>query len=153
MRKAFALTLACLFAASALAEDGERTFSGPARYCGYAFAIDLEPDEHVEVQNGPDFMLEGFVSPRGGFGLYEGFAPQDGTGDKKIEAGLPKPTYRLKKRDDAFGYVIWTGDKSHPFYLHVWGAAFKGNDQDFPLLRRLQLGDAGKRDCPQPTFQ
>ena len=150
----FLLLALSVLAAPAFSQDDQpQVYRGPARFCGYKFAVDLQGDEHVEIQHGPDFTLEGLVSPRGGFGLYEGFAPQYGTGDERVEAGLGRPTYRLAKRDNAFGYVIWTGDKPHPFYLHVWGMAFKGKAQDFRLLQRLQVGDASKRGCPKPTFE
>jgi hypothetical protein len=143
-----------LLAAPAQSQQGKaQIFQGPARYCGYKFAVDLLAGDHVEMEHGPDFMLEALVSPRGGFGIYEGFFPQDGTGDTRVEAGVGKPTYRLAKRDGAFGYVIWTGDKAHPFYLHVWGLAFKGDGQDFRLLQRLQLGDESKHGCARPTFE
>jgi hypothetical protein len=79
------LLLAVALASSAAVQDGQtRNFNGPARYCGYTFAIDLPAGDHIEIENGPDFMLEGLVSPRGGFGLYEGMFPQDGTGNTKV---------------------------------------------------------------------
>lgn len=135
-------------------QDGQtRNFNGPARYCGYTFAIDLTAGDHIEIENGPDFMLEGLVSPRGGFGLYEGMFPQDGTGDTKVEAGLGKPTYSVGKGPSDFGYVVWTGTKTHPFYVHVWGQAFKGTAADYRLLRRLKFGEAAKRGCTHPTFE
>jgi len=110
----------------------------------------LKADEQIEIQSGPDFDLEGLISPRGGFGLYEGFAPQNGTGDVKVDAGLPLPTYRVGKAAGDFGYVIWTGTRVHPYFIHVWGAAFKGDRRDYRLLRRLQLGASAKRGCAKP---
>ena len=130
-----------------------QTFAGPLRYCGLKFAINLEAGERIEVQRGPDFMLEGLVSPTGGFGLYEGFAPQNGTGDTNVEAGLGRPSYRVGTKENDFGYVIWTGDEVRPYFVHVWGMAFTGTDKDFPLLRRLQFGDKAKGGCAKPSFE
>ena len=145
---------AFLIATTAAAQDRAiQNYMGPSRYCGYAFAVDLTAGDRIEVERGPDFMLEGLVSQSGGFGLYEGSFPQNGTGDQKVDAGLGKPTYRVGRKADDYGYVIWAGDKAHRFFVHVWGMAFKGSEQDYPLLRRLEFGEAAKRGCPKPTFQ
>ena len=148
------LLLAAMLVTTGAAAQGtpDRVFAGPARYCGRSFAIDLAAGDRVEVQQGPDFTLEALISPRGGFGLYEGFAPQDGTGDRQVDAGLGLPTYRLTKRHGEIGYVIWTGSKAAPFFVHLWGLAFKGTDRDFPLLRRLQFGADAKRGCAKPSL-
>ena len=152
--KRILLAISAVIATPVFAQDApERTFPGPARYCGQTFAIDLEPGDHIDVTRGPDFLLEGLVSARGGFGLYEGFAPQDGTGDKRVDAGLGAPTYRIGERGGDVGYVVWTGTKAQRFYVHVWGQAFKGGEEDYPLLRRLQFGAAAKRGCPKPTLE
>jgi len=150
MRGLTVFGLGMALAQPAAAQDAPQRFQGPLHYCGVEFATDLAADETTEAQHGPDFILERLIGPRGGFGIYEGSAPQYGPGEDKVEAGLGVPTYRLKAQDGIRGYVIWTGSVSHPFYLHVYGEAFKGTDDDFRLLKRLQFGDA--RHCARPSF-
>ncbi|WP_010544671.1 hypothetical protein [Sphingomonas elodea] len=149
----FLIAVAALSFSTGLSGSGERVFEGPLRYCGSKFAIDLRAGERIRLNYGPDFLLEGLESPSGGFGLYEGFAPQDGPGTDRVDAGLAKPTYRVGSSSKGFGYVIWTGSQTEPFYTHVWGQAFKGTTEDYSLLRRLQFGDAAKRDCAKPSFE
>lgn len=147
------IAIAALSSSIGVSASGERVFEGPRRYCGSRFAIDLRAGERIRLEHGPDFLLEGLESPSGGFGLYEGFAPQYGPGTDRVDAGLEKPTYRIGSSSAGFGYVIWTGDQTRPFYTHVWGQAFKGTAKDYSLLRRLQFGDTAKRGCGKPSFE
>ena len=66
-----------------------RTFQGPARFCGYTFAADLDASDRIELQRGPDFVLEGLVSPRGGFGIYRAHdSYNDATNENQTTLGL-----------------------------------------------------------------
>ncbi|UYY79004.1 hypothetical protein [Sphingomonas sp. R1] len=147
------IALAALFIPGSVYADGDRVFEGPQRYCGLRFAIDLQAGERIRLRYGPDYLLEGLESPSGGFGLYEGFAPQDGRRTDKVEAGLNRPTYRVGSQSEGYGYVVWTGDNAREFYTHVWGQVFKGTAEDYPLLRRLQFGGAAKRGCAKPSVE
>jgi hypothetical protein len=126
-------------------------FEGPLHYCGSSFAIELAAGEKVEFQQGPDFAVESLISERGGFGIYEGNFPQNGTDGEVVEVGLGKVVKRLPRDQYGISYLVETG-LQFPAYVHTWGDAFKGTPADLPLLRRLDFAPPAKRHCSGPSY-
>lgn len=151
MRATAALLL--VFAGTSLGAQAEPTkvFTGPLHYCGSSFAIDLAAGEKVEFQQGPDFAVEALISERGGFGIYEGNFPQNGTDGVVVDARLGKVVKRLPRDQYGFSYLVETG-LQFPAYVHTWGDAFKGTSADFLLLQRLDFAPPTKRHCSGPSY-
>lgn len=148
-----ALSLSAAASASVPAEP--RSLAGPARICGTHFALEARAGESVAFQQGPDFDLYFFRSPSRGFGLYEGFAPDTFQNSRTPISHRGRTIQRLHDPDSGWSYLIAVPDTAVPetapqMYLHLFGAAWQGNDADLPLLDRVQIGSAG---CERRTFE
>lgn len=127
-------------------------FAGPLHYCALSFSVDLGSDEKIEMRQGPDFLVGALISERGGYGIYEGNFPQNGTNGEKVDAGLGKAVKRMPLDEFGLSYLIATGEK-FPAYVHVWGKAFTGTPKDFELLKRMNFASAKARRCETPTYK
>jgi hypothetical protein len=137
---------------SSATTEQDAVFKGPLHYCGMSFSIDLAKGEKIEVKEGPDFLVEGLISERGGYGIYEGNFPQNGTDGEVVKAGLGKSVKQLPKDEFGLSYVVLTGEK-FPAFVHTWGKAFTGAPRDFALLRRMNFAPAKARRCDRPTYK
>jgi hypothetical protein len=131
---------------------GVRQMHGPLHFCGRFVAIDVAADEQVGWQRGPDFDLYFLQSSRGGFGLYEGHYPQQGgVSEPASVSGLTAE--RRREEDGSYSYLVRLPDASFPTFVHFYGAAFKGDERDLPLLARVKIGQPAAIGCERPTFQ
>jgi hypothetical protein len=130
----------------------DKVLDGPGRFCSEFFAVDLVRSEKMTRKWGPDFYLYFFEGSTGGFGLYEGFAPNtsDFTRSAVEVAGFPKAE-RLTAGNGQHGYLIplKRGAEGPQFFLHLYGAAWRGDDRDLALISRLKLGDPKENHCPK----
>lgn len=131
--------------------DEERIFKGPMHFCGHFFALDLAADEVAAYSEGPDFDLYRLQSPRGGFGVYEGFAPDTFENEREtIKVRGFRKVERLRDPDGSFSYLIHLPKRRLQYFLHLYGQTWKGNDSDLPLISRLKAKPA-KTGCKEPT--
>ena len=137
---------------SAAASDQDAVFEGPLHYCGMSFSIDLAKGEKLEVKEGPDFLVESLISDRGGYGIYEGNFPQNGTDGVIVKSKLGKSVKRLPKDEFGLSYLVLTGER-FPAYVHAWGQAFTGAPRDIALLKRMNFSAAQVRHCDNPTYK
>ena len=150
----WATILAALLASSASASvpDEERVFQGPLHFCGHFFALDLAGDEKASWQQGPDFNVYALMSQRGGFGIYEGFAPSTpDKGGTTINVPGFRKVERFREDDGGYSYLIQLPSDGPRFYLHLFGQVWKGDATDLPLIRRVKVKPANI-DCDRPTF-
>lgn len=141
--------------ATASSADGERTFDGPLHFCGHNFSLEAASDEKIGYERGPDFDVYSLQSSRGGFGIYEGFAPETFRNSRRtIRVQGFRKVERLKDEEGSYSYLISLpkrpGD-GPPSFVHVWGEVWKGDDSDLLLLRRLKVGDSQLTGCNRPT--
>jgi hypothetical protein len=124
---------------------------GPLHFCAGHVAIEVAADERIGWQEGPDFDLYFLVSSRGGFGLYQGHHPQRGTsaGPATISG---RPAERLQDADGGYSYLVQVSDSPLPTFVHLYGAAWKGDERDATLLARLRIGAPADLGCERPTF-
>jgi hypothetical protein len=148
------LALAAPAAAQDAATEQEKLLSGPMHFCGNLFAVDLAADEKASWQRGPDFTLYSLQSRRGGFGIYEGFAP-DTFENSHQSVTIPgfRKVERLRAKNGSYSYLITLPKSEIQMYLHLYGQVWKGNDTDFALVSRVRLGDAKTIGCTHPTVQ
>ena len=148
------LALAAPAAAQDAAAGQEKLFSGPMHFCGNLFAMDLAADEKASWEPGPDFILYRLQSRCGGFGIYEGFAPDtfENSHQSVTIRGFPK-VERLRAKDGSYSYLITLPKSEIQMYLHLYGQVWKGNDTDFALVSRVRIGDAKAIGCTHPTVQ
>jgi hypothetical protein len=138
-------------AAPAGAQDKEDVVAGPGRFCGHFFALDLAADEKASRSYPADFSLYSLQSPRGSFGIYEGFAPQmfENEHVPVSVAGFDK-VERLRDSEGSYSYLVSLPHSAGPqFYLHLYGAGWKGDDSDLALVARVKLGDPEAMHCPE----
>jgi hypothetical protein len=158
------LALASLFAGAAPAQQerqqesgimgpyvGEQSRPGPLHFCAGHVSIEIAADEHIGWQEGPDFDLYFLHSSRGGFGLYQGNHPQrDGTSQATTVSG--RPAERLHAPDGSYSYLVRATDTSFPTFIHLYGAAWKGDERDNALLSRVKIGAPADLGCERATF-
>jgi hypothetical protein len=156
MRKLRVLILYAMAALSgaAIAADDETLTKGPVHYCGWNFSADLAADEQMAWQQGPDFLVYRLQSPRGGFGIYEGFYPDIFENSRETIA-IPgyRKVERLRAKDGSYSYLIEAPAGSPQAYVHLWGQVWKGSAADLPLLRRIKVGGQQDLHCSRPTVQ
>lgn len=154
------LAMVCFGPAAAAAQEGNlmgpypgvEEIRGPLHFCGDHVAIDVAADEQIGRQRGPDFTLFFLRSARGGFGIYEGNHPeQGGTSEPATVAGLPAERRRMA--DGGYSYLVRLPDVSLPTFVDLYGAVWKGDDRDLPLLARVKIGLPAAIGCERPTFQ
>jgi hypothetical protein len=159
MRRVLALAL-LLSAGTASAQEGDimgpypgvQNRQGPLHFCGDHVAIDVAADEQVGWQRGPDFDLYFLQSSRGGFAVYEGNHPQQGgVAEPTIVSGVPAE--RRREADGGYSYLVRLAGTSIPTFVHLYGAAWKGDGRDLPLLARVKIGEPAAIGCERPTFQ
>jgi hypothetical protein len=133
-------------------DPGLQQLHGPLHFCGRFVAIDVAADEQIGWQRGPDFDLYFLESSHGGFGLYEGNYPDrrgNPTSAPATVSGLPAE--RLHS-EDGFSYLVQLPGLSTATFVHLYGAVWKGDDHDVPLLNRVKIGQPADIGCPRPTF-
>ncbi|HEX8655238.1 MAG TPA: hypothetical protein VF693_08465 [Allosphingosinicella sp.] len=147
-----AAVLICLGGAAAASVPAEpRSFAGPIHFCGRTFAIDAAADERVSYQAGPDFDLFSLQSPRGGFGLYEGFFPDTFENSRSTVQVGSRTMERLRDAESGWSYLIAVPGTDPQTYLHLYGQVWQGSDADFPLIERVRTGAGGEIGCTAPT--
>jgi hypothetical protein len=125
--------------------------SGPIHFCAGYVAIDVAADERVGWQRGPDFDLYYLQSSRGGFGLYQGNHPdRGGTAEPATVSGLPAE--RLREAERGYSYLVQVPGPSIPTFVHLFGAAWQGDERDEALLARVRIGQPVSLGCERPTF-
>ena len=123
---------------------------GPLRFCAAPVAIEVAADERIGWQEGPDFDLYFLESSRGGFGMYQGNHPQrGGTSQPTTISGFPAE--RLNEAG-TISYLIRLNDGPFPSFVHLYGAAWKGDERDHALLARVRVGRPADLGCNAPTF-
>ncbi len=124
---------------------------GPLRFCAGRVAIDIEADERVGWQEGPDFDLYYVQSERGGFAIYQGQHPQlaEAVGSTNV-SGLP--AQRLREANGDYAYLVQASDGPIPTYVQLYGAVWKGDERDELLLARVRIGAPRQLGCERPTF-
>ncbi len=124
---------------------------GPLNFCATFVAIEVAADERIGWQQGPDFDLFFLESSRGGFGIYQGHHPdRGGTAEAATVSGLPAE--RLREADGSYSYLIRVPDETFPAFVHLYGAAWKGDSRDDALLARARIGQPAAIGCEQPSF-
>jgi len=154
------LAMLCFGPAPGSAQEGDiigpypgvQEIRGPLHFCGSYLAIDVAADEQVRWQRGPDFDLYFLQSARGGFGIYEGNHPQQGgTSEPATVAGLAAE--RRGTADGGYSYLVRLPRAPLPIFVDLFGAVWKGDDRDLPLLARVKIGDPAAIGCERPTFR
>jgi hypothetical protein len=146
--------LATVLASSASASlpTEEKVANGPLHFCGHYFALELAADEKASWRMGPDFDVYALMSQRGGFGIYEGFAPSTpNEGGVTIEVPGFRKVERFKDVDGGISYLIHLPSGRMKYYLHLFGQVWKGDESDLPLISRVKTKPA-KIGCDRPTF-
>jgi hypothetical protein len=132
--------------------EGVQKRAGPLHFCARFVAIEVAADEKIAWQEGPDFDLYFLQSSSGGFGMYEGNHPQQGGASESVTvSGLS--ARRQREANGGYSYLVQIPDVSFPTFVHLYGAAWQGDDRDLPLLARVKIGQPAAIGCERPTFQ
>lgn len=154
MRKSILIAGLSAGAAVASVPVEERIIGGPRHFCGFNFAMDVAADERASWQEGPDFYLYSLQSARGGFGIYEGFAPDKFQNSLERMEVAGRQIERLRAPDGSFSYLIGIPTIESPSsYIHLYGRVWRGDATDLPMLARIKVGGQREIGCDGPTFR
>lgn len=146
-----ALLAAALSAQSPHIEPPSHVFAGPFLLCGEYFAFRIPAGARVRWEGQVDFDTYRVEGRQGGWGFYEGFAP-DSDATRRDTITLPggRQVQRLH-RGSSFAYLIQTATAPQPYFLHLFGDSLRGDATDLARLARFTFGSRVQTGCTEPS--
>jgi len=125
-------------------------FAGPTRLCGQYFALRIPAGTRVRWEGSIDFDIYHVEGRDGGWGFYEGFAPDAGGARETVSLPDGREVRRLHDGDQ-FSYLIRTVTSPQPYYLHIFGESLRGDATDLARLARFNTGTPAQTNCREPS--